>query len=155
MPILRHNSPALRACSTSGGARKATMASSGTISRSSNSSTETIFCPRGAAMSPRSPSNCITIAVEVSTKPIAQTKDTASGKPNANPTQVSKAPQVRICALPRPKICPRRLHRCEGFISSPITNRNITTPSSATCRMDCGSLNHFRPNGPIARPAAR
>ena len=45
------------------------MASSGTISRSSNSSTETIFCPRGAAMSPRSASICITIAVEVSVNP--------------------------------------------------------------------------------------
>ena len=131
------------------------MASSGTISRSSNSSTETIFCPRGAAMSPRSPSSCMTMAVEVSTKPIALTKDTVQLKPKATPTTVSSAPQTTTCRLPKPKISRRRLHRCDGRISRPMTNRNITTPSSATCRMACGSSNSLRPKGPMANPAAR
>ena len=68
-------------CSASGaaGAMKATTASSGTISRSSNSSTDTIFWPGGSAMSPRSPSSCMTMAVEVSTKPAAPTNATCHG----------------------------------------------------------------------------
>ncbi len=106
-------------------------------------------------MSPRSPSNCITTAVEVRTKPDAAMNATGKDSPSASPTPVSTVAQTTICAVPRPKICLRRLHRCEGRISSPITNRNITTPSSATCRIACGSANQPNPNGPIARPAAR
>jgi hypothetical protein len=63
------------------GDMKATMASSGTISMSSNSSTATIFCPCGRLTSPRSLSSCMTMAVEVSTKPIALMKDTPRGNP--------------------------------------------------------------------------
>ena len=67
-PMVCHSgfttSPA--ACS---GERKATMASSGTISKSSKSKMETMRCPRGLEISPRSFSTCMTIAVEVSTKP--------------------------------------------------------------------------------------
>ncbi|MCY1513333.1 hypothetical protein D9M68_478250 [compost metagenome] len=129
MPIQREG--AMACCAASTGAMKATMASSGTISRSSKSSTATIFWPRGAAMSPRSPSSCITMAVEVSTKPIAHTNETASGKPKAMPTPVSRMPHTTTCRLPRPKMSRRMLHRCDGRISSPITKRNITTPSSA------------------------
>ncbi|MNN18802.1 hypothetical protein D3C81_1320210 [compost metagenome] len=58
------------------GAIHATSASNGTISRSSNSRMETIFCPDGKATSPRSASNCITTAVDVSTKPAAAMKAT-------------------------------------------------------------------------------
>ena len=137
------------------GAMKATMASSGTMSRSSKSRMATIFWPRGAAMSPRSPSSCMTMAVEVSTKPMALTKETASEKPKATPTPVSSRPHTTTCRLPRPKIARRRFHRCEGRISSPMTKRNITTPSSAVCRMACGSLNSPSPKGPMASPAAR
>ncbi|MCY1557851.1 hypothetical protein D9M68_947360 [compost metagenome] len=134
---------------------KVTTASSGTISRSSNSRMATIFWPRGWAMSPRSPSSCITTAVEVSTKPMALTKDTPSGKPKARPTPVSNRPHTTTCRLPRPKIARRRLHRCEGCISSPMTKRYMTTPSSAVCRMVAGSLKRPMPNGPMASPAAR
>jgi hypothetical protein len=137
------------------GERKATTASSGTMSRSSNSRMETIFCPRGVAMSPRSPSSCITMAVEVSTKPMALMKDTVQEKPKATPTSVSMAPQTSTCRLPRPKMARRSAHRCEGCISRPMTKRNITTPSSAVWMMVCGSLNQPKPKGPMARPAAR
>ena len=68
---------------------------------------------------------------------------------------VSSVPQVATWAMPRPKISRRRLHSRDGCISSPITNRNITTPSSATCRIACGSVNSRSPNGPMMRPAAR
>ena len=36
-------------------------------------------CPRGALTSPRSASTCMTMAVDVSTKPIAATKATGHG----------------------------------------------------------------------------
>ena len=137
------------------GDMNATSASSGTISRSSNSRIDTIFCPRGEATSPRSPSSCITIAVEVITNPAPATNATGQFQPSRRPAQVSSTAHVAICSVPRPKICRRRFHRCEGRISSPITNRNITTPSSATCRIDCGLANQPKPNGPISRPAAR
>ncbi len=59
------------------GARKATSASSGTIARSSKSRIDTIRCPFGVEMSPRSCSICITIAVEVSTNPVPAISDGA------------------------------------------------------------------------------
>ena len=153
MPMLVQR--ALLSVSTPSGDMKATSASNGTISRSSNSRIETIFWPRGRAMSPRSASSCITIAVEVSTKPAAPMNATGSGKPNASPTPVSAVVHNTICRVPSPKISWRRLHRCDGRISMPITNRNITTPSSATWRIACGSENQPSPNGPMTRPAAR
>jgi hypothetical protein len=73
------------------GARKATSASSGTMARSSSSRMETIFCPGGALSSPRSSSICMTMAVEVSTKPAPATKATAGGSRAAIPTAVSSA----------------------------------------------------------------
>jgi hypothetical protein len=137
------------------GARNATSASSGTIARSSSRSTETMRWPFGVDISPRSSSTCITIAVEVRTKPAAATNEMPSGKPSARPTHDSNALHAPTCNRPSPKISRRRLHRREGSISSPIMNRNMTTPSSATCRMACGSANNPRPNGPITSPAAR
>ncbi len=96
---------------TTVGDMNATSASSGTISRSSNSRIETIFCPRGKAMSPRSPSSCMTIAVEVSTNPAPPMKATGKLKPSARPTPVKAAIATPICRLPRPKICRRIPHR--------------------------------------------
>ena len=116
------------------------MASSGTISRSSNSRIDTICCPRREASSCRSPSTCITMAVEVSTKPVAQTNATCQGAPKAMPTKVSRIEQITTCMLPSPKICRRSPQRCEGFISSPITNRNITTPNSAMWMIEWESV---------------
>ena len=55
--------------------------------------------------------------------------------------RVSSAPQATTCAAPSPKISRRRLHSRDGCISSPMTNRNMTTPSSATCRIASGSEN--------------
>ena len=101
--------------------------------------------PRGEASSCRSPSTCMTMAVEVSTKPVALTKDTAHEKPKSTPTKVSRIEQRITCRLPSPKICRRRPHRCEGFISSPMTNRNITTPNSAMWMMACESVIRARP----------
>jgi hypothetical protein len=63
--------------------------------------------------------------------------------------------QTSTCASPSPKMSRRIDHRREGCISSPMMKRNITTPSSATCRIVAGSLNRPSPNGPIASPAAR
>ena len=73
----------------------------------------------------------MTIAVEVSTKPAAPTKLTCHGKPYSKPTPVSKMAHTTTCKLPRPKIWRRSPHKCEGFISRPMTNKNITTPNSA------------------------
>ncbi|MNG02776.1 hypothetical protein D3C84_858190 [compost metagenome] len=95
------------------------------------------------------------MAVDVSTKPAALTNDTCQGKPKALPTKVSRTAQTTTCRLPRPKICLRSSHRCEGFVSSPITKRNITTPNSATSIMVWGLLISCSPKGPIISPAAR
>ena len=141
--------------STATGDMNATTASSGTISRSSNSNTATIFWPRGSATSPRSASSCMTIAVDVRTKPAAAMNAAGRGSPSAMPTPSSAATQTPICSEPSPKIWRRSFHRWDGRISRPMTNRNMTTPSSATCSTACGSENRPRPNGPIARPAAR
>lgn len=55
------------------------------------------------------------MAVEVSTKPMALTKETVSEKPKASPTQVSSAAQATTWALPSPKICPlEQRHRHHG-----------------------------------------
>ena len=154
MPSFIHSEVSAVAVGTVG-AIKATTASSGTISKSSNNKIDTMLWPCGVANSWRSPKTCITMAVEVSTKPDALTNATCHGKPNAMPTKVSMAAAKITCMLPSPKICRRRFHKCEGFISKPITKRNITTPNSATWIMACGSSKNFRPKGPIIRPAAR
>ena len=131
------------------------MASSGTISRSSNNRIDTIFCPPGLSNSFRSPSTDITIAVEVSTKPAAPIKEICHEKPNSIPTIVSNIAAMTTCMLPRPKICLRKCHRCDGFISKPITNKKITTPNSATCKIVCPSENSPKPKGPMVKPAAK
>ena len=97
----------------------------------------------------------MTIAVEVSTKPVPATKATVTGKPRASPTRVRAAMQAPTWARPRPKIARRMPQSREGSISSPMMNRNITTPSSATWRMAWASVNRPRPKGPIASPARR
>ena len=145
MPMVCHSGVACAAPSGVPGARNSTRASSGTISRSSNSRMETMRWPRGVASSCRSPSTCMTMAVEVSTKPEAQMKDTSHEAPNRVPTMVSRMALMTTCRLPSPKICRRRPHRCEGFISSPMTNRNITTPNSAMWMMECESVTRARP----------
>ena len=58
------------------GARKAMIASSGTIARSSSSRIDMVRWPAGVAVSPRSFRICMTIAVEDSTKPMPATKAT-------------------------------------------------------------------------------
>ena len=68
-----------RASSTSIGARKVITANSGTINKSSKSKIETIFCPRSVPISPRSLNVCITIAVDVITKPQAPTNAICHG----------------------------------------------------------------------------
>ncbi|MNR28725.1 hypothetical protein D3C85_1460630 [compost metagenome] len=143
-------SPALPA-----GASKAASASSGTMARSSSSRMETMRCPCALAVSSRSPRICITMAVDDSTKPIAAMNAAGPDNPASNPTAVNSPPQASTCATPRPKISPRSFHKREGCISRPIMKRNITTPSSATCRMDLGSEKKPMPNGPMTRPAAR
>ena len=134
------------------GARKATSASSGTIARSSSSRIDTIRWPSGVAVSPRSERTCATTAVEVRTKPMAAKKATFGVSPKPMPTPVSSRPQTATCAAPSPKMSRRRLHNRDGCISSPITNRNITTPSSATCRMACGLVNRAQPERADGEP---
>ena len=101
--------------------------------------------------SPRSSSICMTIAVEVSTKPVPAIEATARADSRASSPTV----QQQQHADRRPARSPARRSRSriaqsrDGCISSPMTNRNITTPSSATCRIACGSVKSPRPNGPI------
>jgi hypothetical protein len=111
--------------------------------------------PRGVEVSPLSSSSCMTMAVDDSTKPAAAMNATLPDSPPSMPTPVSKAVHTATCISPRPKIWRRMDHSLVGCISSPMTNRNITTPSSAMCRMVCASLKKPRPNGPMASPAAR
>jgi hypothetical protein len=115
------------------------------MARSSSSRMETTCCPRGDAVSPRSSRSWTTIAVDESVKPIAAMNATIGVMPSATPTPVSTVPQAITCATPSPKICPRRFHSRDGCISSPITNRNMTTPSSAVWRIDCGSAKSASP----------
>ncbi|MNT56165.1 hypothetical protein D3C72_1934470 [compost metagenome] len=95
------------------------------------------------------------MAVDDSTNPIAAMKAAGPDRPASRPTAVKSPPQTRTCATPNPKISPRSFHRREGCISRPMMKRNITTPSSATCRMDLESEKNPMPNGPMTRPAAR
>ena len=94
-------------------------------------------------------------AVDDSTKPLAPMIAAWTGKPPSMATPDSKAQQSSTWAAPRPKISLRSDHSLAGRISSPMMNRNITTPSSATWRIASGSANSLSPNGPITRPAAR
>ena len=68
--------------SRSKGDKNVITANKGTISKSSNNKIETIFCPGFVESALRSPSTCITIAVDVNTKPDEQTKATSQDKPN-------------------------------------------------------------------------
>ena len=95
--------------------------------------------PFGVETSPRSSRICMTIAVEVSTKPAPATNDTPTGKPPTMPTQVRSKAQTPTCIAPSPKISRLRPHSRDGCISRPMMKRNITTPSSATWRMASGS----------------
>ena len=111
--------------------------------------------PFGVESDPRSSRSCMTMAVEVRTKPVPATNEIAGENPMAMPTSMSAAMQTPTWARPRPKISRRMPQSRDGSISSPMMNRNITTPSSATCRMAWASENRPRPNGPMASPATR
>ena len=87
------------------------MASKGTINKSSKSKIDTIFCPRLVESALRSPNTCITMAVEVSTKPAEETNATSQETPNCTPTIVIKIAEITTCMLPSPKIWRRKLHR--------------------------------------------
>ncbi|MNI45821.1 hypothetical protein D3C73_1002610 [compost metagenome] len=155
-PTVRHRGGPLSAAPAPMAADStATMASSGTMARSSNSRMETALWPEGAGSSPRSSSIWTMTAVEDMTKPMAPTKAAAAGAPAAMAVSVRARPLSPTWAEPRPKISRRRPHRREGRISRPMMNRKMTTPNSAKCRMVSGSRNRARPNGPIAAPAAR
>ena len=67
----------------------------------------------------------------------------------------SAAAEPNSCTLPQPKIGLRSAHSRRGSSSSPTRNSISTTPNSAKCRMSCGSVTSFRPQGPITMPAAR
>ncbi len=95
---------------------------------------ETTRWPAGVEVSPRSSRICSTTAVDVITKPMPATNATGFGRPNAMPTPMSSPPQTMTCTAPRPKISRRSAHSRAGSISSPMTKRSITTPSSAMCR---------------------
>ena len=97
----------------------------------------------------------MTIAVEESARPIAAISAAAKAAPTAMPAAASTMPETTTCATPSPKMSRRSAHSRDGFSSSPMTKRSITTPSWATLRIDSGSVKSRRPNGPIAIPAAR
>ena len=154
-PTLIQRCVMLTSVSTPGDS-SATTASSGTMARSSSSSTETIFCPAGVCSSPRSDRICMTMAVEVRTNPMPATNATAGASPSRKmPASVSSSPHRPTCRMPNPKISLRSPQSLAGSISSPTMNRNSTTPSSAACSTACGSPTSFSPNGPMTSPAAR
>jgi hypothetical protein len=95
-------------------------------------------------------------AVEDSTKPAPAMKAVTGGSAKATtPASVSKAIARLTCARPSPKICPRSAQSFCGRSSSPITKRNMTTPSSAKCRIVSGSVNNPSTDGPTSAPAAK
>ncbi|MNL76208.1 hypothetical protein D3C87_2021330 [compost metagenome] len=68
---------------------------------------------------------------------------------------VRSAPQVATWMMPSPKICLRSAQSRLGSISSPMMNRNSTTPSSAAASTEAGSEISPVPEGPSNSPAAR
>ena len=108
------------------------MASNGTMARSSSSRMETDRCPGPPAISPRSSSICMMTAVDDRTKPMAPTKATGAEKPASIAVRVRIRPQNSTWAAPRPKISFLSPHSRLGRISSPMMNRKMTTPNSAT-----------------------
>ena len=144
--------------SVGSGDRKATSASSsGTISRSSNSRIDTIFWLRGRAqVAALAEQLHHDRGVEVMTNPIApdQGRGPAAGSRRRGRHR-SGARGRRSAGVPSPKISRRRFQRCEGCIQADDEQWNITTPSSATCRIAAGSENHCSPERADQRPAAR
>ena len=80
------------------------MANNGTMSKSSNNKMETIFCPGRVESCLRSPNTCITMAVEVSTKPEEDTNATSQEMPNCTETKVINTAERMTCRLPSPNI---------------------------------------------------
>ncbi len=111
--------------------------------------------PSGVAVAPSSSSNCMMTAVDESTNPMAPTAATGRATPAASAASVSSTLQVITCAAPSPKICRRSAHSLVGRISSPMMNRNSTTPNSAVCSKVSGSSINPMPKGPTASPPAR
>ena len=139
------------------GARNATSTSSGTMARSSSSRIDTTPLPRAASRCRRAPRGS---ARRWRWRTARSPWRRGTPPPAGNPASDTDAGQQRAAgrrpaATPMPKISRRRLHSRDGCISSPMTNRNITTPSSATCRIACGSVNSRSPNGPIDEPGGQ
>ena len=115
------------------GASNVTISSSGTMARSWNNRMANAFLPWPVPRSSFSFSACITSAVDDSARPSPITTDTCQESPSSSGGTASAAPQTSTCVRPTPKISPRISNSFFGFISSPITNRNSTTPNSAKC----------------------
>jgi hypothetical protein len=95
-------------------------------------------------------------AVEDRTKPAPAMKATGTLSPNTVvPASVSAAAATTTCVRPRPKIWLRIAQSLGGRNSSPITNRNMTTPSSEKCSVDSGSSTIPDADGPTSNPAAK
>ena len=132
-----------------------TSARMGMAATSWNNSTANAAWPLAVRPRLRSCKVCSAMAVDDSASPKAPTSAVRQGRPNAQAMANSSAAQPTICALPKPKIGLRMLHRRLGCSSRPTMNSISTTPNSAKRRMSWALLTSPSPQGPIAMPAAR
>ncbi len=112
--------------------------------------------PSALDISPRSCSTDMMTAVEDRTKPAPAMKATGPGKTEHHRARQREG-RDRAGDLGKPQPEDLATHGPElgGRSSSPITNRNITTPSSEKCRMDWASVNRPSTDGPTRTPAAK
>ena len=114
-------------------ARSGISAMIGMTAMSWKSSTAKEASPPAVFMSPRSVSDCKTIAVE----DIARISPTANAdcqdKPNQDATKPITTAVPTTCNPPSPRIGRRICHKRAGLNSRPTTKSIITTPNSAKC----------------------
>ena len=129
---------------------------------SCNSATLSTLWPEVVPIRLRSASAPRPIAVDDSASPSAATSATRQSSPAAPVAAAAiramptiSAVEPNSWALPQPKIGLRKAQSRRGSSSRPTRNSISTTPNSAKCSMSCGSVTSFRPQGPIAMPAAR
>jgi len=91
----------------------------GTTARSWNSSTAKLARPCAAPISPRSFSNCMTIAVEESAKHRPMMMDASRVLSQAKATAPTSMVVTNTCAVPRPKIKPLKALRRSNDNSRP------------------------------------
>ena len=143
------------ACAAPCAASRGTMARMGMAAMSCSSATLSTLWPAVVDIRLRSFSTPRPMAVELSPRPSAATRASRQSTPAATPTAVISTAEPSNCKLPQPKMGRRSAQSRRGSSSRPTRKSISTTPNSAKCSMACASVTSFRPQGPMAMPAAR